>query len=515
MKSRYIIVLFLIACLGIWGAYYLAKSHPEETEKTITRAKTVYPKNQTEEVEEEQEEVEFDITRSYIDLKPTETLITSLFVDFNNDTFEDEIDIIKIAGEEHLYIVPAIFNKSNTKYERLPEIKTKISRSGSVTLQGLDIIGNHTNSFIFQAIDDNNLSIMQIYHFYKTNIDNPLEGEFQIIGDFSSDVMVFIQQIDRNEAYDFDSTSIGISFPVWIYKIDATDKSNNPGQVQQEFRYHGEKRMYELEQEIKIPASRLEAAELSKVQGGDVKVYGEFLTGLWAFGSGKSKKYIYFDYPNKEIIQVSPDIQGIFTWGQSNVRKNGIYINSVNTMITNLRRRIDVSLVSLNEIRLIIRDDVNMNIEQDTALDGYYTRQDVLTFNPRSSEQTTLSRLMEELEKGPAWVSADSTTTLSFAEHVYTLANLSGTETGLYAPISAGASDMIQFRSTSENSALDTAYRLTFGKKTLVNKRGKEYQEEDIDTIIFTPTIILGDGSNDIQKPEIVFSRVIEELQEE
>lgn len=515
MKSRYIIILFLIAAAGIWGTYYLVKNHPEEAEKTIIHAKTVVPKTEQETEATEEEKSEADFLHSYVELNPNETLITSIFIDFNNDTFEDEVDIIRVAGKDNFYIVPAIFNKATTKYERLPEIQTDISRAGSVSLQGLDVIGNHVNAIVFQGINDKNLSVMQIYQFFMTNPLNKMEGEISLIGNFESDVMVFIQTVDRNEAYDFDTNAPGASYTVWVHKIDPEDKSSNPGQVQQEFRWNVETLSYQLESETKIPASRLEAAELSKLQGGNLDAYGEFLNGLWIYGSGKVKKYIYFDYPNREIIQVSPDIQSIFTWGQSQIRKNGIYINSVNTMITNLRRRIDVSLVNLDEIRLIIRDDVNMNIEQDTALDGYYKRLNVSTFAETQKEEASIDRIVSEIEKGPAWISGDYSTNISFQDHIYTLESLSGVETGIYSTLSTGSADMIQFRSTSGNSQMGKSYTMKFGTKTVVNKRGKEIQEEDIDTIILQPADIYADGSYDLQNNELVLTRYLEETAEE
>ena len=145
---------------------------------------------------------------------------------------------------------------------------------------------------------------LQIFQFFATSEDKQ-SGEVKLIGNFTSDVMVYVQQIDRSESYDFDTTIPGESFPVFLYKIDPSDTSSNPGQLQQEFEWNEGKARYVLSKETKLPAGRIEAAELSKLQNGNVDVYGEFLNGLWAYGNGSSRRYIYFDYPNKEIIQLN------------------------------------------------------------------------------------------------------------------------------------------------------------------------------------------------------------------
>ncbi len=505
MKTRYIVILFLIVAAGLGLAFYLTKNQPEENEKIISHSKIVVPKNTTADGEEEEEEFDLSVARSYIDLLPTETLISSLLVDINNDTYEDEVDIIRTAGSEFFQILPALFNKETSNYDRMDLIPTNISRAGSVTLQGLDVIGNHTNAIIFQGIDDDNNSVMQIYQY---RVEDSVQF-MKLIGDFSSDVMVFIQQIDRNEAYDFDESD-GASYTVWIYKINPEDPESNPGQLQQEYVYNHLQDKYELSKEIKIPASRLAAKELSRIQDGSLEVYGEFLTGLWVKGTGKAKKSLYFDFAKREIIQFSGDIQEVYEWGTSRVRHNGVYIYSANTIISNLHRRIDVSLVNIDEVRLIIRDDVNLNIEADNAWDGYYKKMEVSDYVEPVVE-TALDKIRNEIEKGPAWTSVDTLTTITLEDHSFTMESTVGIEKGLYSFLSSGTSNIIQFRSFSENSNITGNYEINFGQKTVTNRRGVESLVEDTDSIILTPVLIYASGTEPLIAKEQYYTRKIDE----
>lgn len=502
MKTRYIIILFLLVAAGIAGAYYLTKNQSEETDSNVSRAKVVIPKNQTEGEEEEEEEFDLQITRSYINLLPTETLFSSLLVDINNDTYEDEVDIIRPAGSEYFQILPALFNKNTSNYDRMETIPTKVSKTGSIGLQGLDVVGNHLNAIVFQGIDDDNLSVMQIYQFDR-EAETP---SMKLIGDFVSDVMVFIQQIDRNDAYDFNGAD-GDSYTVWIYKTDTDDTSSNPGQVQQEYTWNSEKQFFELSKEIHIAASRLAAKELSRIQDGSLETYGEFLTGLWCkSGDSGKKKYVYFDFAKNEIIQFSGDIQEVYNWGTSRVRHNGIYIFTTNTDISNLHRRIDVSLVNIDEIRLIIRDDVNLNIDADNAWDGYYKKQEISAFTTASTEETMIERIRKELEKGPAWTNTDGSETLTFEGNVYKLTSDSQNDEGLYTTLSSGNANIIQLKSFYDLSPVAGNYIVSFGTKT-VTKSGKERKVEDTDTIVLVPCVINGNGADDITETSISYTR--------
>lgn len=493
MKSRFFIIIFSIIALGLLGLFVFTRTKQDESsENNSNHSKIVTPKtsDSQETDQEEDESLQTETFNTFINLNPTETVISTISVDFNNDTYEDEVDLVRKAGSEYVYILPGVYNPETSGYYRLDEIPTTITRANTVSVYAYDITGDHRISLIYQGIDDDDNSVMQIFIYGQEN-DVP---EFTNIGDFSSDDTIFIQQAERSDSYEL-SSSAGESYSVWVYKSKKNENSDNTNtqtdQIQCEYKWNPRLEKYELAREIVVPASRLASNELSKISDGSLETYAEFLNGFWYKVSNvdKNVRYFYFDYPNKEIIQYYGNIQEIYDWGVSRVRHNGVYISCVNSSIANLHRRYDVSLVNLDEIRIYTRDDVNLIINEDNLWDGNYKK----VSKQSSFDDTTLDEKQAlyrtELEKGPVWNTADGSASLTFADHVYTLKTNTTTERGVYSMMVAGTSVILQLRSDSVESALHDSYVLEFGTK-IETQKSKEVSVVDYDTMVFTPVNI-------------------------
>lgn len=491
MKTRTSILLFILAALFLTGTFFITREYLASRETSVTRAKVVTPKNagnQTEEVDLTGIESQVEKFDTLINLKSTETLISSLTIDLNADTYEDEVVVIRKASEKNFIIIPALYDPDTSEYYRLKEIPTKISSTKTFSLMGLDMIGEHQNALIYQGVNESENSVMQIYMCEYTE-----EGmELVLIGDFISDGTIFVSQAERSDAYER-SLAKGASNSVWIYKSDlfenarSGNSSKGLNQIQQEYKWNPASKKYELFQEIKVAASRLEAAELSKLQ--DLDSFADFLDGLWykTSNADSNLRYFFFDYKNKEIIQFIGDIQEIYQWEVSRIRRNGIYISTVNSSISNLHRRIDIGLLGVDQIRITTWDDVNLVIKEDNLWDGTYKRLSIQSVYEDKIEKP--SDFETELEKGNVWTSENGMLTLSFKDSIYLLKQENLDESGVYTFLKAGSYNVVQFRSNSNQSLIKPAYSIEFGKKTEVVRR-RERIVPDKDTIILTPVII-------------------------
>lgn len=514
MKTRTSIFLFIIAVLILVGIFFVSKQVISSADGGIVRAKVVNPKSTVEtetEVTSGNVATQFQNFDTFIDLYPSETLISSIAIDFNADAYDDEVNIVRRAGEKFFSIVPGIYNPETSKYDRLESIPTKVSNTKTSSITGMDMIGDHKNALVYQGVDEDENSVMQIFMYIPGEDGN----RFINIGDFVSDGTIFVQQIERDDSYQL-SMARGDSYSVWVYKseVDEQNPSSNKAlnQIQQEYKWNLMTMRYELVQEIKVAASRLAAAELSKIQDGTVESFAAFLDGLWykTENTDSDMRYFYFDYKNGEIIQFYGKIQEIYLWEVSRLRHNGIYISTVNADIANLHRRLDISLLGVDQIRITPRDDVNLIIKEDDIWVGVYKKLSLQSTFEEQNQDESKDVFRQELEKGSYWTSSDESMKISFVDDVYTITKEDYEEIGVYSFLTTGSYNVIQLRSNINDSALKTTYSMEFGTKTVpVRGSKKEKTVIDYDTITLTPVRITPTDSYSVEGEILTFTRTI------
>ena len=502
MKSRTVPILFVLAAALIAGLFFISQKVIGKDDKSSTRARIVTPKSASSgSVENESAASSFESEKyeTFVPLYSGETLISTLTIDINNDGYDDEVIIVRKASSQNLWVVAAVIDSESGLYERLEPIETEFTRTRTFSYMGLDVTGEHKNALVYQGVSDDGNYVMKIFLCVEQRGRNVLLK----IGDFSCDGTVFIQQTERSESYAL-ALSKGESFSVWVYKSDtskqdsADSKSKSSvaqNQIQQEYKWNPVTMRYELAREINVTAGRLAATELSRIQDGTIETFAAFLEGLWYKTSNTDGniRYMYFNYPSNEIIQLYKDTQEVYEWEDSKLRHNGIYLTAVNADIMNLHRRFDIALVNTDEIKITLRDDINLIISENTQWDGNYKKMSMQGSFVDSAENAEASEFHKELQKGDLWATADSTFSIQFTEYTYDLSNSGITERGVYAAGKIGSYDVIQFRSDLEASLLNEAYTMQFGTKTItetVKRKTVEKVVTDYDTITFTPVKI-------------------------
>ena len=497
MKTKSITLLFVITAILLGAGFYASKKLITKNEKTAVRAKIVTPKgSQTADEEADTDRVNSDFNTenfdTFITLRSNETLINTITIDFNNDGYDDEVITVRKTGSENFTIVPGLFNPETADYDRLEDIPTTISRIRTFSLSGMDLIGDHCNSLIYQGVADDENYVMQIFLWEED------QGTIVKIGDFVSDGTIFIQQTERSDSYQL-SLSKGESFSVWVYESEKiVDESGNivagQNQIQKEYKWNSGSKKYELANEIKVTAGKLAANELSRIQDGTVETFAAFLDGLWYKTSNEDNtiRYIYYNYENREIILLQSDVQEVYEWEDSKLRHNGIYLYTVNSDITNLQRRFDILLTSVEEIKITLYDSIGLVIKESSVWDGQYKKLSLQS----SIEETDVeekNQFIATLEAQDLWTTTDGLNTLNLTDHRYTFTFDNMQEEGVYSVMKIGSYNVLQLRATSFNTTLNETYAMEFGTKTItetVKKKTVEKVVTDYDTIIFTPVKI-------------------------
>lgn len=497
MKTKTISILFIVVALIVVGTFVLSAKYGKSKEKSLNRAKIVTPKSSSQNentAERKLSTSESEKYETFVPLQTGETLISTLTMDFNSDGYDDEIIVVRVNTSPNLYLVPGIYDAETGNYHRCKAIPTTFTKTRTFSYTGMDLIGDHSNALIYQGLDDNGNYVMQIFVCHERR------GVYDIqkIGDFVTDGTVFIQQVERSESYEL-SLSKGESFSIWVYESEKSEdgkksvSATGANQIQKEYKWSAVKQQYELARSIKVTAGSLAAAELSKIQDGTVETFSAFLNGLWYKTSNNDQniRYLFFDPNNHEIIQFYSDIQEIYEWQDSKIRHNGILLTTVNSEIMNLHRRFDISLNAVDEIKLTLRDDVNLIIKENTMWDGTYKKLSIQSsFDGEEKENSTLKKVVSELKRDPAWISADTLLTLDFEDLTYSVKTENFIETGIYSCSSIGSYNIVQFRSDAKNSLLSESYAIEFGTKTItekVKRKTVEKQVTDYDNVVLTP----------------------------
>lgn len=500
MKTKTLTYIFSGIAVVLAGTFLLNRKLNSNKDGSLTRAKIITPKSSAASEsgpEKKLSSSESEKYETFVPLAAGETLISTLTMDFNSDGYDDETIVVRVNTSPNLYLVPGIYDPETGNYNRTEPILTSFTKTRTFSYTSMDLIGDHSTALIYQGVNDSGNYVMQIF------VCKDKHGHYEIeqIADFETDGTVFIQQTERSESYEL-SLSKGESYSIWVYqseKVEPEEGKTNTNiaanQIQQEYKWDSAAGRYTLAKEIKVTAGRLAATELSKIQDGTEETFASFLNGLWYKTSNTDGniRYLFFDYDAREIIQFYGDIQEVYEWEDSKLRHNGIYLTTVNSDIMNLHRRFDIALVAIDEIKLTLRDDVNLIIKENTMWDGSYKKMSIQSSFDSEQKTYSVDKCIEELTKGPAWTSADTLVNIVFDDLSYLLQTNNFTETGVYSGSTIGTYNVIQFRSDSETPYMSDTYAISFGTKTItetVKRKTVERVVTDYDTVIFTPVKI-------------------------
>lgn len=439
--KRLTIIIFIVITIAL-VFLFLSKDSATEKEGTITRAKTVIPVSEESEKPDNLEEqlVQEDTISlvSLIPLLPNETLLNTLSIDFDGDGYDDQINAIKKDNSPYIVILIGLYNPFRSQYDRTMEVVTEIMQTRTFSITSMDITGNHKNSLIYTGFTEDGNSVMKVYMPKKIN------NEFSLatIADFQANGSIIIQQLDRYDSYESQQDT-GVSYPIWVYSSVASANNDTFDQLQTKYTWNPAQQKYTKTSETKVTETRVLAKELSRIQDGTVETFANHLEGLWykTSNTGNETRYMFFNPKEKEIIFQTNSTQEVFSWDASTLRRNGMYISAVNETITNLNRRIDVSLVDVDEIKVRNQDDVRMIISESNLWDGQYKRQNSRNVLQQAKKTVPIVAVLEEQE---IWT-IDGGGEIKFDQGTYSIED----QTGRLALTNCGEQSILQLRGTS------------------------------------------------------------------
>lgn len=463
MHKRIVPVVFVIVIAILAFIFFNTRLNQKETS---SYSQTALPVSLNEgELESESEDYTSLFSQESLDslipLNGDETLLGVVSQDFDDDDYEDQINIIKNVSSPYISILIGLYNSSMGQYERSGIISTEITQIRTFQYTSLDLTGNHHYAFVYQGFKDNGNSVLKAFFLGREN------GVLKVkcIADVEGDDSVFIQKLERVDAYER-TLADGTPYPIWVYTTDEEGKSNQD-QLQIMYTWNPKSQKYEESKRLKESGSNLSAKELSKLKNGSEETYANFLEGMWIISDSKTedKNNLFFNYKDKEIIFLNADTAEVYIWESTHIRRNGANISATNQDIANLKRHIDITVRGLDQVYVRLQDDLNMRISESTTWDGVYKKMTNNTNSVAGSKLTAdevVSGYIAELESANSWSVSDGSK-LSFTNGNYVSEGVDGSlDTGIFTTMILSGKVFLQFRSDKAKSGMTGAYLLTY-----------------------------------------------------
>jgi hypothetical protein len=311
-----------------------------------------------------------------------ELLLAVLTQDFDGDAVEEQIIAYRNLGEQEgpVYVAYVDYDEERRAYWRVWDAPAAVTRPGTLSLNTQDLIGDRSVCVVVTGMESQGAHTLTAFRLAPPAGDQvPAAGEgggFRKIAELRIDGSIQIRELERPQSYQT-GISRGTSFPIAAYGHDAASE-NILDQVEIIYTYNPGAGQYEPSRTTRIPGSQIEQRRLRELLSGAPGVFEGFIHDLWYFvgpqGTLDSRRYIYFDPPNREIIFFGDGAQQAFVWQNSSPTRYGLYVASQNILVTTLRRTIDIELESMDSIRVKVFEDVRLKIRADDTWDGSYRR---------------------------------------------------------------------------------------------------------------------------------------------
>ncbi len=489
MRKRIVALFIVFIALAIVSAY-IAKQYFIQT----VQEQTLFPieviennfSNPAGSVNFETSPSDDDTMISLLHLRGDETLIGVVSQDFDGDGYDDQVNAIKTVSSPYISLLVGLYNPQTNDYERNATIATQVVQSNTFSFTGMDLTGDHRTALVYQGFKESGDAVLKAFFVSKNH------GEFSLrqIADFTGDGSIFIQQVDRYDAYDR-SRANGASFPIWVYTSDS-ENPQSMDQLQICYDWDASSGTYEKTKQVRVAGVKIAQQVLEQIQDGNVETFAAFLNGLWHRKYENEDYYIFFDYDSSEVVFFKQE-EEVYNWTRSNLRRNGIYLSTVNQEIENLQRLIDISLRNVDEINIRIRDDVRMLISETNLWDGPYKK-----LSPGSSAGKTASvkktDFIKILEENASWKMADDTSVI-FSKGAYTASGDIVNDSGLYTKVRVLDNDYIQFRSSTASPLFKGMYMISY------------LSSDNENALVFVPYKVLPDGAHPSEEKSIMLTR--------
>ena len=311
-----------------------------------------------------------------------ELIISVLNFDFDNSGMEDQIVAFRKIGaaasagangmEEPVSIAFFAFHERTGVHRRIWDLPTAATVPGTVSISTLDLLGDRNNVVIVTGMNCKNEHTMTVF---RRDPADPLRP-FDVIADIRIDGSVSVREVQRSLAY---QQGIARGQPFVITASGRDPESDNIlDRIELTYTFNQASGRYQRTGRARMPGARIEQDRVRQILSGVPGVFENFINDIWYHvtpdGAIDRSQFLFFDPARREIVFFGEENQQVFVWQHSNHTRQGIFISSYNSMITAMRRRVNIELESMDSIRVTVTDDRRQRIGIPPPWSGSYRR---------------------------------------------------------------------------------------------------------------------------------------------
>lgn len=372
-KIFYIIVALVLIAIFLGLVFFRLKD--SKVEKPIV-SKLIVPvsknkKNTSETDEQSKNELNYLET---ISLESNEVIVTKLDIDLNLDGFDDKVLVVLRVDENVIYLIPSLNDPITKTYNRGDAVRLEGVQKANLSVSALDLGLDKRPALICSGVSSANsqVAIMFLTEGAETSFDKKFFSLKQVAF-FTADLQI---RINKNEKAKISGLDL---YRVSCFDVDQANP-NTLTQIEKIYAWSEIENSFQKVDEKIIPGEKIENEMLRRIGSGNVKLFREFLQGLWTQTSTEgleTEKLFYFNDSDNEITFTDGSLQEIYVISSFTQRRYGIYFTTYNKSLTNIILRVDIEIKNMSEIKINVTERVTrLKIGAESFWDGTYKKKD-------------------------------------------------------------------------------------------------------------------------------------------
>lgn len=374
-------------------------------------------------------------------LESGELFLASVEVDFNLDGFADKLVAILRTNENAIYLVPSLQDAIQKNYIRGEAIKLETIQTVNFSLYTLDLGVDEKSAIVCSGISQGNAQALAIFLPEDLNNNKGKTIGLKQIAFFQADLQIRINKDERANTSDLSSYTVSCFDP-------DPAMPNSLTQIEKIYAWSPTGNVFEKVDQKIIPGEKVESEMLKKIGNGNVKLFRDFLNGLWVQDSEPVEKLFYFDNDSNELIFTDGELQEVYVISSFSQRRYGLYLTTYNKSLTNIILRVDLEIKSLSEVKIHVTEQVTrLKIGAESLWDGVYKKKND---SVRNEVNTVMPSSGEKILRQENIIWKNEKYRLQLKDDSFTFHTPSGLRVGSYTITEMNGKTILQLRSDLE-----------------------------------------------------------------
>lgn len=439
---------------------------------------------------------------SAIPLEANETLLDLYSFNLDADDEEEQILVVRRSDDPEglIRIVVADYSPQPRRWSRIWDGVTLATNIKTFQITVGDLLGNHGINIICTGMNDANEQTMTV--FWRSAPEGDQRLRFAPIFQGRGDA-VLVNSTDRADSYKLGQSSAE-SWSISIWQADPS-AGNYLDQIKETWRWSNSDSSYVSSSSERIPGASIARRIAESLLDGTTETFEQFLDGIWYKQSldplSTDALFVTFQPRDGSVLFSAQGIVEIYEWENSNSTRYGLYIACRNQSVRNLRRLMDVELVSTDTINLRVFQDLRIKADVAAKWDGRYRK---LGQEMAKAFRLPPSKAVHTKPELDGLYMAEDGMELRFAGSTYTMKSEGILETGGFAVFEISGQAILDLRALQAgNVAANTRHSWVISLATESDTNG---QQKPILTL--SPVRIGVMGPESLEGPKLVLKRV-------